>query len=300
MKRTHPAAIILLALTALLTVVLFAVSLWYRPDLYSAGSVAFVLISGALGPYVCGLFLALTAYFTMRRKMRRGVCAGIAAAVLVLAVLMLPLGYVSPLPQLSGGSPTGDLRLAYAALHDDAAPVSETGFFSMITYRTRVIVDGRSRSSFILKKYALRSAGGDVIASRGEPSGLYTVSWSPVTHLPREITPYAPDCGENVVSWSRFSELYADWDARLPDLCFVRVDRLTHPFPEMRLVIAQNGETAAQKAVSGEDAQGVTLALPDGLSGDFTAQLFAVFRDPAAAGGECLCPISNAAEYSVP
>lgn len=301
--KLHPAAIAFLAVTAACTVGGAFFTITHVPDPYSRGAVAAALIIEALLPLISGAFFALTLYFSLHKKARRSVRAAAAAGMLVLICVLFSARYSSPMPQLNENTslrpnPLRDLRLAAEILGDASAPKTETGFFSRRSYRMYLKMNARRYGGVIPNRYALRSAQGTVIPSSGEQSGIYTVTYSPVTHLPQAITPYDPDCGENVLSWRRISEQITDWDSRLPDVCYVQSNALSHPFPDMRLVITCGKETVAAKDCTDADTN-ISMGLPVMTPGDYCAQLYAVYHDPENFNRECLCPISNAAYYTL-
>lgn len=270
----------------------------HRVNVYQHSAAAFLLIATAVLTILTAVFAAAAVFCGLRGK-RIAVRLAAAGLTLAAAGCVLFFGYVTPLPNLAGGrsDPVRDLRTAAEILLDDSAPVTETGFFAMQTYTIRFRSSQREFSSLRTKRFALKGESGIEIPSPYRENGIYTVQYSPVTRLPYSIKPYDVNCGENVLQWQSYHELYGDVLLGSTQLGYVWCKQLSRPFPRMLLRISRNGTTIAEQYFDA-DAEKISFSLTDSRAGTYSAQLFAVIIGPQSVPGQ-QCPISNIAVYEI-
>lgn len=214
----------------------------------------------------------------------------------LIAALVGVTQYVSPLPQLTqleAPSPLRDIRAAVQILHDDSEPVTVSGVFEHHTYRMRVST-GKNGGYFNVDRYTLEDESGLEILTNHCAHGIYTVTYSPVTRLAYTVSPYDPNCGENVLEWNLDSRQYSDWEQwkdKIPEMHGVTCVKLERPFPKLLLRITHGGEVTDEKYFD-SDAERISLVHIGAEPGTYTAQLYAVMRYGVE---ETLIPISNAA-----
>ncbi|MBP0970518.1 MAG: hypothetical protein J5753_00625 [Oscillospiraceae bacterium] len=283
-------------LLLLLSGLAFSLPLFFDPDLFDHKAVAYCLIISAVYMLIWPLIPTLIMVMLIRKKIRRGLCAVLAAALLVIGYTVVFLCYPSPVPQLTvvgSQGPFNDLRNASEILHDSSEPCTETGIHTV--ERNRIVDFGGVKLNQLERRSLSSDTGVRIPVPMQYNSGIYTVTYSPKTSLPLEIIPYDADCGENVIEWGMLMPEFMK--PRHNQVC-VFTRRLDRAFPLMRLQVFQGSQVYAEKTFRQPDT-GVYpyLELPWDAKGIFEAQLFAVRTDY---GKDRLYPISNRAAYTCP
>lgn len=270
-------------------------------DVYNRKIIAFRLILSAVLNVLFGIFITFTFYYLFRGIRSRKLRLAVVAFILVVTETLYFSQYITPLQPVYTSSdphpnPVLDIQKAFEILNEDEEPVEVFGFFSCIPYHT--FLTNMKSNTLKETRYTLRSEDGTEIISSGESTGIYTVTYAPKTHLPYEIIPYDPECGENELTWEYFSDQAEEWASEFPDLPYVRSVKLTRTFPRMLLRITKDNSIIKEQYYE-KDCTDISLALGSLESGIYTAQLFAVFNDSAAFGIERFCPISNTAAFRI-
>lgn len=258
--------------------------------------VSILILSGTAG-ILCGIFLTAALYILLLQIRARSLRMIAAAALLVLSETLVFFSYLTPVPPLYTQSdprpnPVRDFQKAAAILTDHDEPVGICGFFNCNHYQNYFLD--------ILEelRHSLRGENGLEILSNGENTGIYTVIYSPKTRLPYEITPYDPNCGENILTWQYPSDQPEASSTEPADFPHIRSEKLSHTFPRMLLQITRDGDIV-KEAYYDQDCTEMNL-MPDTLEqGNYTALLYAVCKDTLNYKTEYLCPISNTAILTI-
>ena len=265
-------------------------------NIYNHNAIAIRLIFSAFLTLFIGILVSLAILFYKLENRSRKVRLISSLITFILMELFLFTGYVAPIPQLYGNigtNPIKDIQEAMYILSDDGKSVTVNGIFSPVSYKYGIT------EGLYVYHYTLQGEDGTEFISNGEQVGIYTITYSSKTGLPKQIIPYDYNCGENILKWYDYSEIYPEWTSNgfppVKNVCSLKLD---FPYPLMKLQITHNGEVIESKTYRNEN-NSVGLSQYITQSGTYIAQLYAVYYDPSGYGKEYLIPISNVAELTL-
>lgn len=292
-KKASPVVCIILAsLCAVIVLILphFDINIYHHTEIAKK-----LILSSFLTIFI-GILISLTVLFYKAKNRSRKVRLISSIITFILMESFLFTVYVAPVPQLyesAGTNPIKDIKKAMCILGDDSESVTVTGFFSSVSHKYGIT------EGLYVYHHALQDEDGTEFISNGEQTGIYTITYSLKTGLPKEIIPYDYNCGENILKWYDYSEICPEWaSSEFPPVKNICSLKLESPYPLMKLQITHNGEVTESKTYKNENTSvGSSQYLTQ--SGTYVAQLYAVYHDPTAYGTEVLIPISNAAELTL-
>ena len=291
-KASTVVCIILSSLCAVIVLVLPHCDI----KIYNHTEIAKRLILSSILTMLIGILVSLTVLFYKAENRSRKVRLISSIITFILMELLLFTGYIAPVPQLYGNvatNPIKDLKKAMCILSDDSESVTVIGIFSSVAHKYGIT------EGLYTYNYTLKGEDGTEFISNGEQTGIYTITYSLKTKIPEQIISYDYNCGENILKWYDYSEIYPEWtSSELPPVKNVYSLKLDFPYPLMKLQITHNGEVIESKTYRNENTS-VGLSQYLTQSGTYVAQLYAVYHNPNSYGAEYLIPISNAAELTL-